>query len=211
MGLKKLVRLGIMLMVVMSVLAVESGVAVAAKETKKAKILEKVSKEGCLAIVDVRWARVAIFEGQTEQGEKLLEKAKKNLMVVEKQAPELAVAKKGLEFIPIDAAVVLSEDFVATPEKKAKIKEANEHLRQGESAKAIEILRQADIAVSGSLVLMPVKSTLRHVDQAISLIKDHKYYEANLALKGAEDGLILSTVMLYEPIKPAEKKPAKKK
>lgn len=211
MGLKKLVRLGIMLMVVMSVLAVESGVAVAAKETKEAKILEKVSKEGRLALAEVRWARVAIFEGQPEQGEKLLEKAKKNLMLVEKQAPELAVAKKGIELIPIDAAVVLSEDFVATPEKKAKINQANEHLRQGESAKAIEILRQVDIAVSRSLVLMPVKSTLRHVDQAISLIKDHKYYEANLALKGAEDGLILNTVMLYEPIKPAEKKPAKKK
>jgi hypothetical protein len=211
MGLKNLVRLGIMLMVVMSVLAVGSGLAVAAKETKEAKILEKVSHEGRLAIAEVRWARVAIFEGQPEQGEKLVEKAKQNLMIAEKQAPELAVAKKTIKLIPIDAALGLSEDFVATPEKKAKIKEANEHLRKGESAKAIEILRQADIAISVSRVLMPVKSTLRHVDQAISLIKDHKYYEANLALKGAADGLIMDTVMLYEPIKPAKKKPAKKK
>jgi hypothetical protein len=215
MGLKKLVGLGTILMFVMSVLAVESGVAAAAKATAKAtkdlKILKKVSKEGRSAMMDVRWARVAIFEGQPEQGEKLLENAKTNLMVVEKQAPELAVAKKGIKFIPIDAGMMLSEDFVATPEKQAKIKEANEHLRKGESAKAIEVLHQADIDVTGSLVLMPVKSTIKHVDQAISLMKDHKYYEANLALKGAEDGLILDTVMLYEPIKPAKKKPAKKK
>jgi hypothetical protein len=215
MGLKKLVRLGTILMVVMSVLAVESGVAAAAKapakETKKLKILKKVSKEGRLAIMDVRWARVAIFEGQPDQGEKLLEKAKTNLAAVQKQAPELAVTKKGIKFIPIDAAMVLSEDFVATPEKQAKIKEANEHLRKGESAKAIQVLHQADIDVAGSLVLMPVKSTLKHVDQAISLMKEHKYYEANLALKGAEDGMILDTVMIYEPIKPAKKKPAKKK
>jgi hypothetical protein len=211
MGLKRLVRLGIMLMVVMSVLAVESGFAAAAKDTKEAKILEKVSNEGRLAIAEVRWARVAIFEGQPEQGEKLVEKAKKNLMVAEKQVPKLAVAKKTIKFIPIDAALVLSEDYVATPEKQAKIKEANEHLRKGESAKAIESLRQADIAVSVSRVLMPVKSTLSHVDQAVSLMKDHKYYEANLALKGATDGLIVDTVMLYEPIKPAKKKPAKKK
>ena len=215
MGLKKLVRLGTILMVVMSVLAVGSGVAMAAKETKKEtkdlKILKKVSQEGRLAMLDVRWARVAIFEGQLEQGAKLLEKAKTNLMAAQKQVPELAVAKKGINFIPIDAGMVLSEDFVATPEKKAKIKEANEHLRKGESAKAIEVLHQADIDVSGSLVLMPVKSTLKHVNQAISLMKDHKYYEANLALKGAEDGLILDTVMIYEPVKPAKEKPAKKK
>ena len=101
MGLKKVVRLGILFMIAMSVLAVNSGVALAAKETKEAKILDKVSKEGRLAIMDVRWARVAIFEGQPDQGAKLLDQAKKNLTVAEKQVPKLAIAKKGIQMIQI--------------------------------------------------------------------------------------------------------------
>jgi len=47
---------------------------------------------------------------------------------------------------------------------------------------------------------MPLKATAKHVDTAISLLKEHKYYEANLALKAAEDGLITDTVLLAEPV-----------
>ena len=42
------------------------------------------------------------------------------------------------------------------------------------------------------------------------MLKDEKYYEANLALKGAEDGVITDTVLLYEPLKPEKKDDAKK-
>jgi len=206
---KKQIRFGVMLMVVMLVLAVAVGSAMATKENKDGKILKKVSVEGRLALLDMRMARVAIFDGMPEQSGKLLEQAKKNLTAAKKQASEMKVTTKGAkvtDLVPIDVAVALSEDFVATPEKKEKIKEANEHLRKGESAKAVEILRQADISVAISSVLMPLKATIKHVDQAIALIKDHKYYEANLTLKGAEDGVIVVTDMLSEPITPAKKK-----
>jgi hypothetical protein len=61
-------------------------------------------------------------------------------------------------------------------------------------------LREADIGLSVSRVLMPVKDTITHVDKAIELFGEHKYYEANLSLKAAEDGLIVDSVLLYEPI-----------
>jgi len=202
---------------------VAGNVAMAAEESKTDKILDKVSREANSAMRDVRFARVAIFDGQPEEAKKLLDSAKKDLAKTEKDAPKLVVTVKSQvkvgnetiakhkatetsEFIPIDAQLVLSADFVPTPEKQAKIKEANEHLKKGASAKAVEILRAADIGVSVTRVLMPLKLTIAHVDGAIALLKDHKYYEANLALKGAQDGLVVDTVLLYEPLKPPQKK-----
>jgi hypothetical protein len=212
---------GLMVALVGSLLA--GGAALAAnKQSKAAKILDKVSQEGNTAIREVRWARVAIFDGQPQDAAKILDTARKNLDTVAKQAPQLMVALKSKEkasgekpltgLIPIDAWLVLSEDYVPTPEKEAKIKKANEHLKKGEKAKAIEVLRAADIGVSVTRVLMPLKSTVKNIDKAIALVKEQKYYQANLALKGAQDGLIIDTIGLDEPVVPAKKKsPAKKK
>ena len=200
-----------------------AGAAMAAQKSNEEKILEKVSQEGHTAMQAVRYARVAIFDGQPQQAAELLDKAKKNLSAAEKKAPEMTVTVKAVEkmggktidtektsetndLIPIDAGLALPEDFVATPEKTAKIKEANKHLKKGEKAKAVEVLHQADIGISVSRLLMPLKATINKVDKAISLIKEHKYYEANLALKGAEEGVIVDTVLLYEPTPPAKGK-----
>jgi hypothetical protein len=190
-------------------------------QNKADKILDKVSKEGNMAMRDVRWARVAIFDGQPQTAEKLLDSAKKNLDVTEKQAPHLLVALESTEkgagvkpranLIPIDAWMMLSEDFVPTPEKTAKIKEANEHLKKGEKGKALEILRAANIDVNITQVLMPLQATIKDVDKAMALLKENKYYEANLALKGAQDGLLYDTTAINEPIKPAKQEGTSRK
>ena len=44
-----------------------------------------------------------------------------------------------------------------------------------------------------------VGSTTEHVNAAADLLGKEKYYEANLALKAAEDGLVIDTVALAEP------------
>ena len=181
-------------------------------EDKKAeKILEKVSKEAGLAMRDVRFARVALFEGDAKDAVQYVEDAKKKLAAAEKNAPKLVVtvkweeksgdktitshkASQTDEFVTIDAWLMLSEDFVPSQEKSKKIKEANEHLKKGESAKAVEVLRTADIGVSVTRLLLPLKLTMDHVNSALQLMKDNAYYEANLALKGAEDGVITDTV-----------------
>ena len=172
---------------------------------------------------DVRFARVALFEGDTKDAVQYVEEAKKKLAAVEKNAPELVITVKSeekvgdktitshkasqtAEFVPVDAWLVLSEDFVLSQEKNKKIKEANEHLKKGESAKGVEVLRTADIGVSVTRLLLPLKLTMDHVNSALQLMKDHAYYEANLALKGATDGVITDTVLMYEPVKPAKKK-----
>jgi hypothetical protein len=218
---KHLSKMVVVLTVALVGFLMAGGAAMAAKESKADKILDKVSQEGNTAMRDVRWSRVAIFDGQPQDAEKILDAAKKNLEIVKKQAPQLMVALKSKEkatgekpltdLIPIDAWLVLSEDFVPTPEKAAKIKEANEHLKKGEKAKAIEVLRAANIGVTVTRILMPLKTTLKNVDQAIALLKKHKYYEANLTLKGIQDGLITDSMGIDEPVVPAKKKSTAKK
>lgn len=212
-----------------SILTLISGFALLAQQVSAAdmnqneKILNKVSKEGLIAMREIRWARVAMFDGNVEQAGDLLKKSRQYLTQVEKQAPELVVTVKTSEkvdgkavrneketvthdLVPIDAGLTLAEDFVSTPEKQEKIKKANKHLHNKETSKAIQVLKEADIGVSVSRVLMPVKDTIKHVDKAIELVGKHQYYQANLALKAAEDGLIVDSVLLYEPVTNDSKK-----
>ena len=45
---------------------------------------------------------------------------------------------------------------------------------------------------------MPLASTTNWVTTATKLVGQHKYYEANLALKAAEDGLVVNSTNLVE-------------
>ena len=220
---KNLIRNWTIITMALLGVAFMASISVASNTDKQEQILDKVSQEGYMAMQETGFARIAIFDGQLEQASKLLEKAKAHLSTAKKNAPELTVTVKAVEkmgkktinsakitetndLIPIDAGLTLAEDFIATPEKSAKIKEANEHMKKGEHAKAHEILKEAGIGVSVSRVLMPLNFVTSQVDRAYALIKDHKYYEANLALKGATESLIVDTVLLYEPAKIKEKK-----
>jgi hypothetical protein len=169
-----------------------------------------------MAMREAGFARVAIFDGELDQAKTLIEQAQTHLKGAKKNAPEITVTVKAVEkigdktidsskmtetndFIPIDTSLTLAEDFVATPEKTEKIKEANEHLRKGNHEKADEILKDAGIDVSVTRFLVPLDFVTSQVDKASSLLKDHKYYEANLALKGALDSMVTDTVLFYEP------------
>lgn len=180
--------------------AIAGTISIATTQKEESNIQEKVSSEANTAIRDLRWARVALFDGQPEAAKTYLGGVKKNLETAKKHGPEMVTEKS--DYVPIDAWLVLSENFVATPEKNAKIKEANKNLKNGDKGKAVEVLRTADIDVSVSRMLMPLDATMKHVDTAIQLMSEHKYYEANLALKGAEDGVV-DSIMLAEPVTPA--------
>jgi hypothetical protein len=202
------------------------GASAMAETEAQQKVLEKVSKEGFLAMRDIRWARVGIFDGQIKEAKSLLEHAKSDLAKAEKQAgrmtvtleveePSNAPGGKGTkkikvgDLIPIDAAVMLAEGFEVKPEKKEAVAKANEHLKKGDVKKAVEVLQAADIGLVVTRTLIPVKATEEAVDKAIGLIGQQKYYEANLALKEAEDGAVINTAVAYEgPPKSAAKQNA---
>lgn len=162
-----------------------------------------VSNDGFKAERELGAARIAIFQGNTDAAKTLVKDAQADLKVVAQQAPKdfpngaPTADGKGTgnaDVIPIDGQMVVADNMVLTPDKAAKVKEANEHLKTGDTGKAMDTLKQGAIDVAFTRVLMPIKETDVHADAAASLLDEGKYYEANLALKAAQDLLQTDTV-----------------
>ncbi|MEE8631447.1 MULTISPECIES: YfdX family protein [Methylobacterium] len=100
-----------------------------------------------------------------------------------------AKSEDKVAWVPVDAQMTLGEDFVATPEKAAAVTEANKSLTKGDQKSAIEKLKLAHVDVNFVMAVMPLDKTAADVNQAATLIGQGKYYEANAALKTAEDGM----------------------
>jgi hypothetical protein len=47
---------------------------------------------------------------------------------------------------------------------------------------------------------MPLAAATKHLDQATLFMDDHKYYEANLALKAIGDSITVDSVAINEPV-----------
>lgn len=171
----------------------------------------KVPHEGYSAMRAIHLARIAIFDGQPELAVERLTHAKNDLKAAMKDTTKYVIDvqafnadKKVREktitmeknWIPIDGKIMLADSFVVTPENAKHIAAANEHLKKGEFKKGIEALRQGMINVSFSRVMMPLNMTMEGVDEALNLIGEHKYYEANLVLKVAEEDTVTETVSL---------------
>ena len=101
-------------------------------------------------------------------------------------------------WIPIDGQISLADTYVPTPEKKEHIAKANEHFKGGRAKEAVEELRLGEIDVTYSRVMMPLTATKKCLADAMQLATEHKYYEANLSLKAAEDGVIVDSVGLAD-------------
>ncbi|EHK4286689.1 TPA: YfdX family protein [Escherichia coli] len=74
---------------------------------------------------------------------------------------------------------------------------ANRRMEEGKQG-AIETLHLAGIDVAETQLLMPLKQTIAKVDKAREMLDDGKCYEANLAPKGAEDGIITDTETIID-------------
>lgn len=173
--------------------------------------LMKVSNDGYSAIRAIHLARIAIFNGDTKTAKEMLDKAKKDLDAATTDAQTFAADKKAadhekkaddksasdkLDLIPINGEIAIADTFVPSTEKKKHINKANEHLKSGRSKQAIEELQLGEIDVVFTRVMLPLESTKKRVADAEKLADDHKYYEANLALKAAEEGIVINTVDL---------------
>ena len=94
-------------------------------------------------------------------------------------------------WIPVDGSMTLGEDYVDTPEKSSSVAKAKEQFKKGDHKHAMETLKLANIDVSFVLEVAPLDKTLTGIKKAAQLIDTGKYYEANQALKGVEDGFRL--------------------
>lgn len=175
--------------------------------------LMKLSHDGHDAMRAVRGARMAIFNGEPEMVTKMLEEAKNSLDAAEEEAPKYSISTEirvdgtrvenseisgKVDMIAIDGEISVADNFVVTPEKTGHVDKANEHFKTGEHKEALEQLRLAEIDVSYVRAMISLSATKKHVETAIALEAEHRYYEANLALKAAEEGLVFDTVTLVE-------------
>jgi hypothetical protein len=170
----------------------------------------RLSADGVSAFNDVSLARLAIFEGKTDEAAKLiadaqvsLGKAKTDDAVFTKAEsdlhppPQLALKLRGITassmpavaWIPVDADIVLDETVKATPEKAAALVTAKKSLEKGEGAKSLEAIKIASLAVDYTVALAPLAQTSADVDDANTLMTKHDYYDASQSLKKAEDGI----------------------
>ena len=142
-----------------------------------------VSQDGFKAERDIGAARIAIFQGDTDAAKKLVGDAKSDLSTVAQKAPKdfpngaAPAGGKGAgdpDVIPIDGQMIVADNMVLTPDKAAKVGEADQHLKQGDTAKALDTLKQGAIDVAFTRVLMPIKGTETHVDAAAGLLDQGK-------------------------------------
>ncbi|MFO1430632.1 MAG: YfdX family protein [Candidatus Competibacteraceae bacterium] len=157
--------------------------------------LIRLSEEGSQAAQAIKLARLALFNGQAQDATKLLEQAKTNLAAA---ARDVDVVTKSPDtnkgpMIPIDVRLTRAEDFVLSSGKNALFEQVSEHLKQGEIRKAIELLHPDDVHLTLTTVLMPLDASSKAVDEASKLLTEGKYYEANLALKKAEEGWVVDS------------------
>lgn len=169
-----------------------------------AKVSEKANDDAIIKTVDeaykamreVQAARLAIFNGSTDQADKFVAEAKNNMRDAQTQAKDFAIktqkpAADGDAYIPFDTSISLSEGFKPTAEKQASLDKANAHLAKGEHKEAVEVLKAANVDVTISAAMIPANASVSHINDAVNLISQKKYYEANLALKAVQDSVII--------------------
>ncbi|MCJ2077708.1 YfdX family protein [Methylobacterium sp. E-016] len=190
----------------------QAATTAASHETAIQKDVGKLSADGAKGFRDLHLARIAIFDADPAQAKTLvhdaqavLAKAKTDESVFTKAEADLkppaaakAMPAKGtgvgdmkqpVAWLPVDGQLLLDEDFVATPQKAAAVADANKNLEKGDRKGAAEKLKLAGVNVNFTMAVVPLAKTTADVDQAAALLDQGKYYEANAALKQAEDGV----------------------
>ncbi|EBW2564268.1 hypothetical protein DQD36_20345 [Salmonella enterica subsp. enterica serovar Chester] len=167
------------------------------------RTVDNIAKIGNEAMQDVQLARVSLFNGDTKSAKKLLSDAQQKINDDKTDWTKFIKKDKktpvdGDNYIVINASMSINEDYQASGEKTKAIKNANEKLKKGDKKGAIETLKLAGITVVENEVLMPLKQTRTDIQKAIALFDDGKYYQANLMLLSAEEGIILDSETIQE-------------
>lgn len=162
--------------------------AYADEATKQEVIIAKtikISGHAKAVISDVRNARFALFDGQSDAA---LELVKKSREVLEKAivAGALKTDSTGDYVIPVDRSITLAEGFKPTQELEVIINKAGLMAQQGNVEQAMLLMQQSGVDLNVQYVLLPVRTGMSNLDLAIENIKEGQFYEANMNLKTIE-------------------------
>ncbi|MGE5152615.1 MAG: YfdX family protein [Bdellovibrio bacteriovorus] len=178
-------------------MATEAPAAKKAEDAKARDDLIKVSEDAASSIRDLHSARLAIFDGEPERAQTYTDAAATRIAATvkeeDKYALDIKAEKADDRYVPFDANLMVTDTYVPSEENAKHVAKANEHLKKGETKKAIEALKLGNIDVAVATSLFPVNFAKEHIDEAAKLIGEGKYYEANLALKAVDDSIVTDT------------------
>lgn len=168
----------------------------AAQTTGQQNQLIRTADEAYRALRNIQAARLAIFEGTPDKAAGLAEGIYKDLQTAQENAGNTSLptnkSSTGNDvYVPFDMSMSLAEGFQPTSEKEARLTEANGLLASGNSKQAAEVLKLANIDVTVSAALIPINASVQHAKDAVDLISNNQFYEANLALKAIEDSVVI--------------------
>ncbi|MHB8884453.1 MAG: YfdX family protein [Methylovirgula sp.] len=182
-----------------------------AKAHPNSEAILKFSQDGNAALRDIEAARLAIFTSDPKIAIDLIKNAQAEIAKAEKAEASMSTGAAGAQgapakmaMIPVDGQLVVTDDFVPTKEKQAHIANANKNIGNGDHKQALKELHLGEIEIIYNRLWMPVARAEKHLDQAVELIGEQKYYEANLALKAIGGSLTIESVALTEVPKKAQ-------
>jgi hypothetical protein len=192
-----------------------------------AKIAEKdfgrLSIDGVSAFNDVHLARVAIFEGKTDEAAKFVAdaraslgkaktddavfiKAESALRDPSKPASDPAGSRDSISspiaWIPIDSELILGETYQSTPEAAAAVVTARKGLEKGDGAASLGTIKSAKVDVDYVVAVAPLEKSIADVGRAGTLMISHDYYGASQALRTAEVGIRYDEIDDVANVKP---------
>ncbi|EFF0761879.1 YfdX family protein [Escherichia coli] len=167
----------------------------------QARAIDNIAQAGNTAMQDVQLARIALFDGDTSGAKRLLNDAKRKINDDQTDWSKYIKKNKktpidGDGYVVINATMSVSEDYQASEAKNKAVRDANERIKKGDKKGALEVLKLAGITVSESQVLMPLKATRNDIQKALDLFNEGKYYQSNLMLLSAEEGIIVDTEVI---------------
>ena len=162
------------------------------------KELIKTADEAVTTLTHVRSARLALLDNTIDVAKADVAEATKSLTQGEADLKALRVAdteKPGAkpEYLPFDMSMTLTDTFKPTEENQAALAKAKGLMKSGDKDAAIDVLRTASVDVEISAALLPESLSMESLKKASQLIDSKNYFDANLALKSIEDGVIVRT------------------
>ncbi|MGQ7932411.1 YfdX family protein [Paraburkholderia sp. D1E] len=168
----------------------------------------KLSSQGSQAFDEIQQARVAIFSGRPNQATMLVKKAQQSMKAAQADNTAFMKAESDLKtppsityqsssakgttpvsWLPVGADVTVTDEFAGKPSQAKAVASANEQLKKGKPGAAMQVLKLADVNVSYTMAVVPLKQTVADVDKAAGLLTMDKYYEANQTLKQVQDSV----------------------
>lgn len=152
-----------------------------------------ISGHAKAVVSDVRDARIALFDGQTDAALELVQKGQE---VLDKAINSHAFKVDDTELfvLPIDRSITLAEDFKPTEALEVTITKAGTLAQQGKIDDAVVLMQEAGVDLDIQYVLLPVVKASTNLAQAIENITAGQYYEANMNLRAIEASITFDEV-----------------